>query len=110
MKNTLVDLQNHLFEMIETLNDNSLKGDKLDQEIKRSMALNELAKTAVTNGALMVKAVDVLYGIPVSDDIPLLPKAKGETFLVNNKKQLTSVPKDDEYSGYKKKGNRERPI
>ena len=108
MKNTLVDLQNHLFEMIETLNDNSLKGDKLDQEIKRSMALNELAKTAVANGALMVKAVDVLYGIPVSDDIPLLPKAKGETFLVNNKKQLTSVPRDDGNGGYKR--NRERPV
>jgi hypothetical protein len=80
MKNKLSDLQNHLFEMIETLNDINLKGEKLDIEIKRALAVNELAKTAVANGALMAKCVDLLYGIPVSDEVPLIPKADGETF------------------------------
>ena len=78
MKNGLIDLQNHLFEMIETLNDNSLKGEKLDQEIKRSLAINELAKTAVSNGVLMVKAADTLYGLPVSDSLPLIPRSPAE--------------------------------
>ena len=108
MKNKLTDLQNHLFEMIETLNDTTLKGEALDQEIKRALAVNELAKTAVANGALMVKCVDVLYGIPVSDEVPLIPKVKGETYLVDNKKkQLTAVPRDDGNGGYKR--NREHP-
>jgi len=108
MKNKLTDLQNHLFEMIEKLNNDDLTGDKLDQEIKRSMALNELAKTAVANGALMVKCVDVLYGIPVSDDVPLIPKVQEDTFIMNGKRDsLIAVPKtrEDESYGYKKRGS-----
>jgi hypothetical protein len=109
MKNKLSDLQNHIFEMIETLNDVNLKGEKLETEIKRALALNELAKTAVTNGALMVKCVDVLYGIPVSDDIPLIPKANGDTFLVSgNKKSLTQIPRDDGNGGYKR--GKQQPV
>jgi hypothetical protein len=51
----------------------------------------------------MVKCVDLLYGIPVSDEVPLIPKVSGETFIVDNKrKQLTTVPKDDGAYGYKK--------
>jgi hypothetical protein len=101
MKNKLTDLQNHLFEMIETLNNTELKGEELDQEIKRSLAVNELAKTAVANGALMVKCADMLYGIPVSDEVPLIPKAKVETFIMDNKKKsLIAVPRDDGTAGY----------
>jgi len=87
MKNTLIDLQNHLFMMIETLNDENLKGENLKQEIERSLALNELAKTVVTNGALMVKAADTLYGLPVSDDLPLIPHSKSETPIILTKKK-----------------------
>jgi hypothetical protein len=103
MKNKLSDLQNHLFEMIEALNDDSLSDEKMDKKIKRALALNELAKTAVANGALMAKCVDILYGIPVSDEVPLIPKIDGETFLVGSKrKSLISVPKDDGNGGYKR--------
>ena len=95
MKNTLVHLQNHLFEMIETLNDQEFKGEELDEVIKRSLALNELAKTAVTNGALMVKAADTLYGLPVSDDLPLIPKSPAENpaILSGDRKSLVSLKK-----------------
>jgi hypothetical protein len=108
MKNKLSDLQNHLFEMIETLNDPELKGNDLKREIERSLAVNELAKTAVANGALMAKCADLLYGIPVSDDVPLIPKVENETFLVDKKKKsLIAVPRDDGTCGYKK--NRQQP-
>jgi hypothetical protein len=95
MKNTLIDLQNHLFQMIETLNDQDLKGEDLKQEIDRSLAINELAKTAVTNGALMVKAADTLYGLPVSDDLPLIPPSKGNppVLALSKKKSLAELPK-----------------
>jgi len=94
MKNTLVDLQNHLFMMIEALNNKELKGEDLKQEIERSIAINEVAKTAVANGALMVKAADSLYGLPVSDELPIIPKSPEDTFLLANKKrQLINIPK-----------------
>jgi hypothetical protein len=96
MKNMLTDLQNHLFEMIETLNDDTLTGENLDQEIKRALAINEIAKTAVTNGALMVKAADCLYGLPVSDQLPLIPKSTADNpaILSGDRKSLLPMPRD----------------
>jgi hypothetical protein len=109
MKNKLSDLQNHIFAEIEKVIDDELTGDKLKEELARSMALNELFKTAVANGALMAKCVDLLYGIPGSDDVPLIPKTNGDTFLVGNKtKQLTQLPRDDGAAGYKKR--KQQPI
>jgi hypothetical protein len=95
MKNDLIALQGHVFSMIERLKDESLQGDNLKQEIERSLAINELAKTAVTNGALMVKAADTLYGLPVSDELPLIPPSKTETpvIAVSKKKALIELPK-----------------
>ncbi len=95
MKNNLTDLQNHLFEMIEKLNDDSLKGDDLTMEISRSMAINELCKTAVANGALMLKCANDLYGIPVSSDLPLIPPSPSDSpKLVNGKKTaLIDIPR-----------------
>jgi len=103
MKNTLVDLQNHLFMVIETLDDNTLKGDALKQEIARAMAINEVAKTAVQNGALMVKAAEVIYGLPVSDDLPLIPKSPADNpqLLVDKKKSLLGL--HNKAAGAKKK-------
>ena len=94
MKNTLVDLQNHIFMLMETLVDTEIKGEELDEEIKRSLAFNELAKTAVTNGALMVKAADTLYGLPVSDELPLIPKSPSEKpgILSGDRRSLISIP------------------
>jgi hypothetical protein len=70
VKNQLPDLQNLIFEQIERLMDDELD---LEKEVRRSLALNELAKTAVSNGVLMAKCADSLYGVPISDKVPLIP-------------------------------------
>ena len=94
MKNNLVDLQNYLFTMIKTLNNKELKGEDLKGEISRAIAITEIAKVAITNGALMVKAADTLYGLPVSDDLPLIPKSPVDnpTFFKNDRKALIKNP------------------
>lgn len=94
MKNNLVDLQNYLFSTIEALNDKTLKGEDLKNEIGRAMAITEIAKAAITNGALMVKAADTLYGLPVSDDLPLIPKSPSDNpaFFKNDKRALIKNP------------------
>ena len=51
--------ESRLFEEIGTLADQNLTGDDLEQEIKRAMALNELAKTAIAVAALLRRSETV---------------------------------------------------
>lgn len=54
MKNNLTDLNNHLFEQIERLNDEELQGEALREEIKRSKAIENVAKQIINNGRLVL--------------------------------------------------------
>ena len=56
MKNTITDLNNYLFESIERLNDDSLTDEELDREIRRSDAIQKVAKNIIDNGALALNA------------------------------------------------------
>lgn len=55
-RNTLEDLNNHLFEILERLNDEDLTGDKLSTEIERSKAIATVAAQIVKNGNLALNA------------------------------------------------------
>lgn len=55
MKNTLGDLNNHLFMQLERLNDEDLKGDKLNEEINRSKAVMGIAKNVIETGSLVLE-------------------------------------------------------
>lgn len=56
MKNKLGDLHNHLFAQLERLSDESLKGEDLTEELKRSKAVTSVAKEIVNNGRLALDA------------------------------------------------------
>lgn len=56
MKNTLGDLNNHLFAELERLGDEDLKGDKLQEEITRAKSVNEVATQIISNGSLVLSA------------------------------------------------------
>ena len=59
MRNTLGDLNNHLFAQLERLSDEELKGDKLLEEIGRARAVTDVASQIIENGALVLKAQKV---------------------------------------------------
>ena len=56
MRNTLGDLNNHLFMQLERLNDEDLKGDKLTDEIERSKAVTNVAKEIIANANIVLQA------------------------------------------------------
>lgn len=63
--NKLTDLNNHLFETLERLNDNELmQGENGAKEIQRAKAVASVAQTIINNANTMLETVKVLddYG------------------------------------------------
>ena len=73
MKNKLIDLNDHLFEQLERLNDEDLKGEELETEMNRAKAIAGIAQTIINNGDLMLKAHKQYeeYGMPTPSILTL---------------------------------------
>ena len=52
MKNTLTDLNNHLFEQLERLNDDELDDAQLEKELKRAEGMTKVATQIIQNAEL----------------------------------------------------------
>lgn len=61
VRNTLKDLNNNLFEQLERLNDDEIKGEKLKEEIERARAMASIATKIIENGNLVLRAKKVMY-------------------------------------------------
>lgn len=57
MRNTLGDLNNHLFAELERLGDEELIGDELDKEIRRASAIANVSKNIISNANVILQAV-----------------------------------------------------
>ena len=57
MRNTLEDLNNHLFEALERLNDDELTDDQLEREIKRAEGMSKVAGQIIQNAELVYKTM-----------------------------------------------------
>lgn len=60
MKNKLTDLNDHLFMQLERLSDEDLTAEQIEQEVKRSYAIVQVADQVVRNADLQLKAVTIL--------------------------------------------------
>lgn len=56
MRNTLGDLNLHLFEQLERLNDEDLTGDDLKDEIERAKMITSVSGKIIDNAALVLQA------------------------------------------------------
>lgn len=55
-KNTLVDLNNHLFAEMERLGDEDLKGEKLEEELARARGIASVGTQIILNAKTMLDA------------------------------------------------------
>ena len=73
-KTTLNDLNEYLFQEMDRLTNEDLSAEELDKEIKRSDALQKVAKTIIDNGTLALQAKKYLdeYGKGDAVELPLI--------------------------------------
>ena len=55
-KNKLLDLNNHLFEALERINDDELQGEKLQEEMSRAKTITQIGNTIISNASLALEA------------------------------------------------------
>ena len=70
-RNTLIDLNDHLFAELERLGDEELSPEELKAECERAKAINGVAKNIVDNAALVLKAEE-FRGKTYAEDVPRL--------------------------------------
>lgn len=56
MKNTLGDLNNHLFAELERLGDEDLKGDELIEEMNRAKSIADVSTQIIANAHVILQA------------------------------------------------------
>ena len=74
MNNTLVDLNNYLFESIERQNDETLSDQEFEKELRRSEAVGKIAKNIIDNSSLLLNAHKVANGdgkISIGSELPM---------------------------------------
>lgn len=80
MRNTLGDLNNHLFAQLEKLGDDELKGTDLDEELRRTDLMIKISQQIINNGNLVLKARQLSYELQHSkgeDEEELPPMLQG---------------------------------
>lgn len=71
-KNTLGDLNNHLFEQMERLNDDSLTDEQLNKEMDRAKSMASIAQNIVGNANLILKANELRKEYGETTSVPKL--------------------------------------
>lgn len=78
MKNSLADLNDHLFAQIERLSDEELTAEQIDTEVKRGNAIVAVADQILRHASLQVQAAKIMsdHGNDPTSHLPTLgPKA-----------------------------------
>ena len=72
MKNTLAELNNHLFAQLERLGDEELSGEELEKEVKRAESITKIARVVIENSNTVLKSIELKSNALDADVI--LPK------------------------------------
>jgi hypothetical protein len=68
-QNKIADLNNHLFMQLERLNDETIKPEKMEIEIKKAAAISKVASQIINSNKLVLDAAK-LVGNGVATNLP----------------------------------------
>ena len=79
MKNKLINLNDHLFEQLERINDEELTPEQLELEIRRGKAMADIGKVIVENVRVAVEGLKVVneYGL-TKEEVPEVLRIEGQ--------------------------------
>lgn len=95
MKNRLSDLNNHLFAQIERLSDESLTPEQIENEVKRTNAIVDIADQIIGNAGLQFKAAQLVaeHGRGIAD---MIPESIAGRMIEHRPEAKPTAPKDSE--------------
>jgi len=87
MKNTLADLNNHLFAQLERLSDEELSAEEIGVEAERGQAIVAVADQIIRNASLKIQAAKILsdHGLDPSPQLPAV-ETKPQLRAIEGKK------------------------
>lgn len=65
----IADLNNHLFAQLERLNDETIKPEKMELEIKKAEAVSKVASQIISANKLVLDAAKIV-GNGIADNLP----------------------------------------
>ena len=92
MKNNLSDLNNHLFLMLETLEDDKMTDKRLEKELKKAQAICSISSQILKVASVQVSAIKTAEQCGLlNKDMPSLLAIKDSVNEIAGKKKLLGI-------------------
>lgn len=92
MKNNLSDLNNHLFSILETLEEDKMTDTRLEKELKKAQAICSISSQILKVASVQISAIKTAeqYGL-LNKEMPALLATKDSTNEIAGKKKLLGI-------------------
>ena len=92
MKNNLSDLNNHLFSMLEMLEDDKMTDKRLEKELKKAQAICSISSQILKVASVQVSAIKTAEQCGLlNKDMPALLATKDSANEIADKKKLLGI-------------------
>lgn len=92
MKNNLADLNNHLFSMLETLEDDEMTDKRLEKELKKAQTICSISSQILKVASIQISAIKTKEQCGLlNKDMPALLTTKDSANEIAGKKKLLGI-------------------
>ncbi len=92
MKNNLSDLNNYLFSMLETIEDDNITNKRLEKELKKAQAICSISSQILKVASVQVSAIKTAEQCGLlNKDMPALLATKDSANEIAGKKKLLGI-------------------